>query len=159
MKARRVKARRVRARGTRRVLAVALCSAGLVTLTSPASAGEQPTKREYIEAADALCKEADDFLGYISITVAAESADPSRPPTDAQLEEFTKFLLPTYRELVTDLRALEEPATDRAAIKKLLKTLSKELAEIEDDPVILRDGALVKWSKGAKKYGFEVCGL
>ena len=144
----------------RRVVASVLCVAGLVALTSPASAGDgELTKQAFIEAADALCKKTDDFLFFITLEISAQSEDPDAPPTAAQLEEFADYLVSSYDDLITDLRDLEHPKTDRPAIKQFLKTLSKEVAAIEDDPLLLRDGEIMpKSAKLAKRYGFESCG-
>jgi hypothetical protein len=143
----------------RRVAASALCVAGLVALAGPAArAAGELTKAEFIAAADELCTTTDDYLGYVTLTLTEEGQDLSVPPTDAQLAAFAEFLVPAYRDLIDDLRALEEPKADRAKIKKLLKTLSKEITAIEDDPLLLRKDPLPKSSKLAKRYGFQACG-
>jgi hypothetical protein len=149
----------VTAHWVRRLVVAALCAAGLVALAGPAaSAGGELTKAEFIAAADELCTDTDQYLSFVTLTLTEEGQDLSVPPTDAQLAAFTDVLVPAYRDLIDDLRALDEPRADRAKIKKLLKTLSKEVTAIEDDPLLLRKDPLPKSSKLAKRYGFEACG-
>lgn len=143
----------------RRIVAVALCSAGLVTLMGPATgAADRLTKAEFIAAADELCTDTDQFLFYVTLSLTEEGQ--STPPSDAQIEEFSQHLVSSYREMIGEIRRLEEPRTDRARIKKLLTTLSEEIDAVEQDPLLLREGEV--WSKSgklAKRYGFEACGV
>lgn len=143
----------------RRMMAAALSAAGLVTLLGPATgATEQLTKAEFITAADELCTETDQFLFYVTVALTEEGQ--TTPPSDAQIEEFSQHLVSSYRELIGEIRRLEEPKADRSAIKKLLKTLSDEIDAVEDDPLTLREGApFPKSAKLAKRYGFRVCAV
>jgi hypothetical protein len=139
----------------RRFGALLLCVAGLVVMTGPALAWAKPlTKAEFIEQADALCGETDQYLGFVTLAIQAEG-----PPSDVQVQEFATYLVPAYRELITEIRALDEPKADRARVNKLLTTLGRELDAIEEDPLRLRRGEpFPKAAKLADRYGFEVCG-
>lgn len=142
-----------------RITAAALCAAALVTMAGPtAGAADQLTKPEFIAAADKLCTDTDQFLFYVTVSLTEDGQ--TTPPSDAQIEEFAQYLVSSYRELIGEIRQLEEPKADRVAIKRLLKTLSKEIDAIEDDPLTLRSGApFPKSGTLAKRYGFKTCGV
>jgi hypothetical protein len=128
-------------------------AAGLVVATGSAFAGTTLTKAEFIEQADQICSETDQYLGFIALGIAPEGG-----PDDAQLAEFAQYLVPAYEDLITQVRALEEPPADRAKVKKFLQVLTREVHAVEADPTLLREGVFPKASKLAQRYGFTACG-
>lgn len=116
------------------------------------------SKKEFIKAADDICRQGD----LLSEELVSETfPDPGSDPTQEQLDEYIAGIVPIIQQQHDAIEALPEPSADRKKIKKLLKTLQRELDVVEADPqAALESGAepFAKSFKLAKGYGMKVCG-
>lgn len=118
------------------------------------------TKAELIEKGDAICAkankqsetEAEDFAKENDFELAGASKE--------QLEEaVAEVLVPSLNQQVEELDALGAPEGDEEQVEEIIVSLEDAAGEIEDDPALVFQGAVLKEpSQLAKDYGFEVCG-
>jgi hypothetical protein len=154
----------VRRRSGAIVGAVALVAAvGIVGGSAVASTGDgadtQLTKKQFIKVADDACRQGDTLASeaYNEVFPAASVST----TTPAQIDAFAQRLVPILQQEHDSIAALRPPSADKAKVKKLLKTLQRELDALAADPqaaLTSPAGPLPKASKLAKKYGFKVCG-
>ena len=141
-------------------LAVTMTMGTTAVAGATISAESELSKKEFIKAADDLCRQADEILNEVVSSPELSPPD-GGSPTPQQIEDFVEeHLIPVYQQVHDSIEALPEPDADTAKIKKLLKALQKELVALEDDPqaVATVKGPFPKSGKLAKKYGFKVCG-
>ena len=124
-----------------------------------------PTKAEFIEEADAICREGEEKVEEIA---RAGFADPSNPTGDevlAILEE----AVPIQRDVIDQVRELDKPEGDEDEIDEFL-TLADEatdkVEEIRDPQAAIAaiqaadspQDPYYEADQAAQEYGLEVCG-
>ena len=147
---------------TRRAGWVAVTASLVLAIGLTGAAFAKPlSKPDYIEAADNICRQS-----QILIDEAGQGAfgtlGPDELPTADQQEAFSAEIEPTIAQELSSLRELPAPKADAKKLKKMFKLVEKGYGQIVADPLILFGSdpppALVKASKQAAAYGFEVCG-
>jgi len=132
----------------------------LLTLGVPSAAlagDAELTKKDFIGAANTVCKGTNTLLDQLAFAIFSQG--PEDGPTEEQIATFVETLVPAYRDLHDRIEELDEPVSERKAIKKMLKTLDRETDAVEDDPgrLSLSTGPFPKFEKQAKKYGLTDC--
>jgi hypothetical protein len=130
------------------VVLVAVVAAGC------AGGGDEPTRAEWAEQADAIC--------------GANADRPEQPPPEGDDQadrDFLRGALVIAREELADLRALDEPADDAARIEQMYAAVDEgiaALAEIADggDPMeagLRASQAYDRANAIASELGADVC--
>jgi len=138
----------------------------VVALSLASCGGDSgPSKAEFIEDADAICREGDQRAEEI----AGEAFQDPENPTAGEVLAVLKELIPVQRETIDDVRELEMPDGEEDEINSILDqadAATDEAAEIQDPQEAV---AVVQASdtprdpfyeadKAAQDYGFEDCG-
>jgi hypothetical protein len=119
--------------------------------------GDDVTKEEFIEAADAICA---DYTEQIDAVTADLPADTS---IEAAAEVLVDDALPLLRAQIDELRELDLPADDADELEQLWDDLDAETdrleAALEDDPEsALVEDTFVDENAFAEEYGMQECG-
>ncbi len=128
---------------------------------TPLAACSDGPKQEFVDAADDLCREADEAINEIGF-----------PRVDESVNDYVERAQEITGELVADLRDLEPPEGDADRIDELIGGLERAAAlleptaraALEDDTAALRDlqqeaeQVTDEVTEIAESYGFEVCG-
>jgi hypothetical protein len=139
------------------LLLVSACGGGG---SSPKAASGPPlSKAAFIAQADAICKRYEDNLSAQGKALSATSSQ-------QQLSDFVvKQIVPSFRSMIGELRALNPPAADKAKITKMLDDLSTGLDQLESSAKTDVKSALNNEPQGFKDsdaaataYGFTQCG-
>jgi hypothetical protein len=143
----------------------------LATALALGSCGED-AKASYIEAADAICTEANEDLG--SLPPPPDALNPTDPDPEL-LPEALPFLeadLELVRGTLARLRALELPDEDADVAREWLDVTGEQVSVIEEliDAARAKDAAAFRgaFARGdqlnreaaalARRFGFQVCG-
>ena len=140
--------------------------AAIVALTavalSAASCGQDRlTKAEYIEQADAICKDLNE-----------ETASLQQPQSKEEFEEFARHAVRKTKEAVSELRDLNPPREDEDLIRRWLEKTEQavellpemqEALEENDLDRVNELGTQIQAAAGevrriAEEYGFKRCG-
>lgn len=130
-------------------------------LLGAACSGGGLSKEEFIEQADAFCKEADE---------KTQELEPPRTP--AELDDFVEQARSISIELLDDLRGLEPPEEDQETIDRMLTRIEEavdylpqiqEAARQRDSAEIGRLGQELQATASeaneiAQEYGLQQCG-
>jgi hypothetical protein len=149
-------------KGTR-VITPALVAAVLFALAAAGTAcGDDKkgvSKEDYLAKAKEICQ-----TGNQALTAASDAAVAKLPPGQKlALPDIEKFVretvVPTIRDQVKQLRALEAPKGDRGHVDEIYTELDKGLDELEKTPSTLTAGGNVFAAADtlAQKYGISVC--
>ncbi len=129
------------------------------SLATTTTAAPPLTKEQYVAQANAICKVAKDESNKIGEELSAKYPDPKAVPEDqyqALSKDFVTRLLPFYKKVVTDLRALTPPAADAAVVAKGVDTLDKAVKAMEADPSIAGEPTALSYQEGYD-YGLTEC--
>jgi hypothetical protein len=145
------------------VFAACMLAAGCGTDEGGDGAGEAQrlTKEEYVEEADAICKEANDRIAALP-----------EPQSTDQLAELGQQVIDIGQAELDRLRALRPPAADEATINGAYDLIEQQLGVAADLVDAARNGDLGQvqqlLDQGeqlndqadqiARDYGFEECG-
>lgn len=140
------------------LLALALAACG----DDDNGGGGGPSKEDFIQAADKLCRETDE-----KGTALAEEAfaDPAKP-TPAEAQQFVRDAIPVQRDLLAELRELDRPEGDEAEIERWLDAADDGTDEVErmgenrdDSLTLLRSNVnpLAEANALASEYGLDDC--
>ena len=130
-------------------------------LVGTACSGGGLSKEEFIEQADAFCKEADE-----------KTQELEQPTSPAALDDFVEQARAISIELLDDLRGLEPPEDDEETIDRMLTRIEEavdllpeiqEAARQQDSEEIARLGQELQSTASeaneiAQEYGLEQCG-
>ena len=137
----------------------ALATLLLVAVGCGASSGDdRPTKAEFIQQADTICKKAHDkFEKQFKRAFRKTSQQ-----TDERLKAFAlSTLAPTQQGEIDDISALEPPAGDEAEVEAIIDAVQTAVDKIRADPGILLpsvpEDPLAKGHRLAKEYGMKEC--
>ena len=137
------------------VVVAAVCAAG------GAGCGDSkgPSKADYLAKAKAVCQR-----GNAALTAASQEAIAKVPPGEKlsgpAIEEFVRTtVVPTIRNQIKELRAIEAPKGEKVHVEEIYSELDKGLDELEKAPAKLTDGSNVFATADglAQKYGISVC--
>ncbi len=126
-----------------------------------ASCGDSkgPSKADYLAKAKEVCQR-----GSAALTAASNEAIAKVPPgqklSGPAVEEFVRTtVVPTIRNQVKELRAIEAPKGEKAHVEEIYSALDKGIDELEQTPSKLTDGSNVFAAADtvAQKYGITVC--
>jgi hypothetical protein len=121
------------------------------------------SKSAFIKKADSVCTRAGQQTGEEYAAFAKKNGlRPIEEPTSAQYAVVAKTIfIPSLRQQVKEIRALEVPAGDKARIDEFLKQVDNAIKTAEEKPVAAArspDSLLANAHKTVKNYGFKVCG-
>lgn len=121
------------------------------------------SQAEYIEKADAICKETEerlqaDFGGYIQ----EKQGQIASKPSDAEFGEFVgTVVVPNLEREIEEIHALGAPDGDKGELEDYLLKVESGLERAEDEPqlVAIKGGEKIFESarQSAQAYGFKVC--
>jgi hypothetical protein len=141
---------------------LAICLAGALLAAGCGGGGgdDAPTKAEFIQQADAICKKAHDK--FEKEFEQFQYGSGNERPSNAQLEKFAKTnLVPGTQGEIDDISALEPPSGDEAEVKAILDSVQGAVDKIKADPGILLpsvpEDPLAKGHRLAKEYGMKEC--
>ncbi|MEW6477173.1 MAG: hypothetical protein AB1679_33380 [Actinomycetota bacterium] len=144
-------------KGTR-VIAVALLA--VVGLAGAACGDDKGvTKADYLAKAKEVCEQGNQALTKASNEVLAK-VPPGQKLSGAEFEDFVRqTVVPTIRDQVKQLRALEPPEGEKAHVEEIYAALEQGLQELEKTPSKLTDGSNVFAAADtvAQKHGISVC--
>ena len=144
-------------KGTR-VIAVVLL--GAVCFAGPACGGSKGvSKADYLAKAKEICQQGSQALTAASNAVFAK-VPPGQKLSVPEIEDFVRqTVVPTIRDQIKQLRAIEPPKGDKAHVEEIYSALDKGLNEMEQTPSKLTDGSNVFADADtlAQKYGISVC--
>jgi hypothetical protein len=136
----------------------------LVPLTLVACGGDDdkgPSKADYIEKADAICKRSDTETNAIFEAAFEDPQDPQPDEAQAALEE----ALPVVKKDLQELKDLEAPEDDKTetdaiwtAIDAGIKTLEEASADPDAALASLLSEPFAPGEKLAGEYGMKDCG-
>jgi hypothetical protein len=140
------------------------CGLALSAVLVAAAAGcggsddNAPTKAEFIQQADAICKKAHDKFEKDFNQAFAGNSQPSQ----AELNKFAlSTLVPGVQGEIDDVSALQPPSGDEAEVEAIIDAVQGGVDKIKADPGVL--SPQVKFDpqkKGhqlAKEYGMKEC--
>lgn len=117
------------------------------------------SKADYLVKAKEVCQR-----GNAALTAASNDAIAKVPPgqklSAPAIEEFVRStVVPTIRNQVKELRALEAPKGEKGHVEEIYSALDTGLDELEKSPLKLTDGSNVFAAADtlAQKYGISVC--
>jgi hypothetical protein len=138
-----------------------VAAAALVATLAGACSSGGSSKEDFIEAADAVCREADEAIREVGAPRVVEGID-------EYVDEATRI----GEELLDDLGDLEIPEGDAGAVQPMIDGIEEALGLLEPlaDAIVDRDEKAIadlqqeaeqvteKISEAAESYGFETCG-
>jgi hypothetical protein len=121
------------------------------------TAAEPLSKAEYIAQGDQICAE-----GTLKITEEAQKALSGTPSSEDAQQFVQDVLVPTFRELADDLRALPPPPGDEQTTAAIYDALEEGLDALAADPAVFLEphtgGVFDQANRLAQAYGFKQCG-
>ena len=117
------------------------------------------SKAEYLAKAKEVCQSGNQALTAASNAVFAK-IPPGQKLSLPEIEDFVRqTVVPTIRDQIRQLRALEPPKGETAHVEEIYTALEKGLDELEKTPAKLTDGSNVFAAADtlAQKYGISVC--
>lgn len=131
-----------------------------VLLAGAACGGDDGvSKADYLAEAKEVCQEGNEALTKASNEVFAK-VPPGQKLSQEEVENFVRTtVVPTIRDQVRQLRAIEPPKADKTHVEEIYTALDKGLDELDKAPAKLTDGGNVFADADAlaKKYGITVC--
>lgn len=122
---------------------------------------ESLTKAEFVEQADAICKQSSNRIGKEYEAFAKSQAKETGLSPMQWTETGEQILLPNVQAQAEELRELAPPEADADEISRMLDTFDAAVEEGQEDPKSLfsANSPLAEANELAREYGFEVCGL
>lgn len=132
--------------------------AALMVLATAGPALAKPlTEKQWRKQAREICTQTGNEIGALD----AEMLQDYVQPTPEQVAAFVERAVPVFEEGIGALVALEEPKALHADVKRLLRTATKELNALRDDPSILIEtagNAIPKTQKLSGELGIKCPG-
>lgn len=130
----------------------------LLGLPGCGSGGEDDgaaTKAEFVEQANAICDENNEFLREAT----SEAFGPDQEPDGETGIRFTREVwVPNLRQQNEDLRDLDWPPEDRQKIEAMIDELDRATDRVEAEPWIASEGPFDEVTRKLAEYGIEPCG-
>lgn len=133
--------------------------AGVVLAGAACGGDDGVSKADYLAKAKEVCQQGNQALTKASNEVFAK-VPPGQKLSQEEIESFVRSaVVPTIRNQVEQLRALDAPKAARAHVREIYTALDKGLDELEKTPAKLTDGSNVFAGADAlaQKYGISVC--
>lgn len=122
---------------------------------------DAPSKAEFIDAADKICRDANDQAGEIDVDIGNPEG----------IEESFEEIIGISREMLGDLEELERPNEDRETLDEFFAAFEAVNQELERFAPILRGGDLdamteastrlqkdaARLNAAAQEFGFQDC--
>jgi hypothetical protein len=120
--------------------------------SSKSSTAAALSKPQFLAQGNAICARGDQRLAGADKALGNQ-------PSRAQITTFvTSTFAPDIQSEVDGLRALDAPATDQAAVAKMLAVAQSDLNKIKSNPVLLAGGAgFAEFARLAHPYGLTAC--
>jgi hypothetical protein len=121
------------------------------------------SKAEYIEKADAICKETEDrLLADYETYIREKQGQIQSNLSEAEYAEFARVVVvPNLEREIEEIRALGTPEGDEAQLEEFIRTVEAGLGRAEEEPrlVAAKNGEQVfrSGTQIAKAYGYKVC--
>jgi hypothetical protein len=136
-----------------------------VALLAACGGDDGPSKDEFIEEADAICAEGETKAEELGRDAFADPQNPTREEVLTLLQE----AVPIQRDIIDQVRALEQPADDEDEIDAFLteaEQATNEVAEIRDPQAAIAffestetpNDPFYEADQAAQDYGLKVCG-
>lgn len=142
-----------------RIWSVAACLLMLAFAGCGGSDDEEITKAEFIDRADAICKENTEERSAAATAFIEEHK--GEPPKSAAEEVVLEVALPAVQEELDGLSDLPKPAGEEERIEAILVALERGIERVEADPEKATQRSL-GWFREfetlAIEYGFDECG-
>jgi hypothetical protein len=139
-------------------VAAAVTAMVLASGCSDGGGSDSPTKAEFIQQADAICRKA-----HSALDKAFTQAFAGKPqPSQAELNKFAREeLAPTVQGEIDDVRNLDPPSGDEGEIEAIADAAQSGVDKIKADPEVLspqvKFDPLGKNHRLAKAYGMKEC--
>lgn len=118
-------------------------------------AGGETTRAEFIEQANLICGEHNEYLRQATI----DAFGPDQRPDDETGIRFTREVwIPDIRQQDRELRELEWPPEDRERIDAMLQGILRTADRVEADPELSRLGPFDEATRELTAYGIGPCG-
>lgn len=131
--------------------------ASLLTLGLVACGGEDRLSREeFVEQADAICKEGNEELDRLGDELVAEGEQ----PTEEDLEEFIDQAVANVRGQLDEIEELSPPEDMEADVEELVDTARGELDDLEEagpDAFTTGENPFEEANAQAAELGLEEC--
>jgi hypothetical protein len=130
--------------------------------TSESASSAPLTKKEFVDQANQICREGMKEKEK-AVNVALKELPPRvvKNPTPKTLAIFVEqTVVPAYGKLIDQLKQLNAPQGDEAAIEKILTKYEASLKIMEAQPAkAVKITPFVTANKTAEAYGLEMCRL
>jgi hypothetical protein len=136
-----------------------LAVAGTIVAGTAGSAFAGPlSSREFKRQANAICAEGNQQLDAVAEQIFAGLSE-NQQPSPEQLVAFAAVAIPSIKQQVEDVAALEEPKSLQAKVRKLIRTARAAVAKIEANPSLLagESDPFAATDKQLKKLGLREC--
>jgi hypothetical protein len=144
------------------VFLIALLVAGCGGGDDDSSAGEPSlSKEEFIAKADAVCKRGNKRVEIAFGEFLNENKDIKRPEPSDYEGLVGDVLVPSVKQEIEEVRALDAPDGDEGEIDEMITALEEGVETAEDNPKAVTassDAVFGIASRLAGEYGLEVCG-
>jgi hypothetical protein len=110
------------------------------------------SKAQWIEQADAICKQSNDTI---------QAGSPGNGATADEVDAFvTDTVIPAVQSQLDDIRALGDPTEEADQAKAIVDEAQTALDQLKADPTSLRQGqdAFADANADAKAFGMKECG-
>jgi hypothetical protein len=119
-------------RGSKLAAAGVLVVLSVFAAASPALA-KPLTEQQWRTRANAICTQSSNEIGALDAELLADYVK----PTPEQASVFVGRAVPVFEKALAAIDALEEPKALSPNIKRLVRTATRELDALSDDPTIL----------------------
>jgi hypothetical protein len=137
-----------------------LAVAGTIVAGTAGSAFAGPlSSREFKRQANAICAEGNQQIEAAAEQIFAGLSE-NQQPSPEQLAAFAAVAIPSIKQQVESVAALEEPKSLQAKVRKLIRTARAAVAKIEANPSLLADeenDPFAATNKQLKKLGLREC--
>jgi hypothetical protein len=104
-----------------------------VAATAPPALAKSLTQKEWRKQATAICENFGTELGALDAELLVDYVT----PTPEQAAVFVGRAVPVFEEAIAAIDALDEPKALSPTVNRLVRTATKELAGVRDNPSIL----------------------
>lgn len=123
--------------------------------------GSSLTKAEFIEKADAICKDGEKSIEDGAEQFAEDNdVDVEKPTKQQQEDVIRQVVAPEIRKQAEEIGQLGAPAGEGKEVEAIVAAVEEGADELEGEPAQLLEGKnpLAEGSKLAHEFGLKVCG-
>jgi type IV secretory pathway TrbL component len=137
-----------------------LALAGTIVAGAAGSAFAGPlSSKEFKRQANAICAAGNQQIEAAAEQIFAGLSEDQQPSPD-QLAAFAAVVIPSIKQQVEEVAALEEPKSLQAKVRKLIRTARAAVAKVEANPSLLTDeesDPFASTDKQLRKLGLKEC--